>query len=88
MIGWEEKTSYSRRKTTLYARAVSGGIERDEAETQPAYWSVACMRLHIVRRLQSVLSSFYASVVHWTKVAGRVEWGVVEVGHVGELVAS
>jgi hypothetical protein len=46
------------------------------------------MRLHIVRRLRSVLSSLYASAFYWTKLAGGVEWGVVEVGDVGELVAS
>jgi hypothetical protein len=67
---------------------VFGGIERDEAEPQPAHWSAACMRLHIVRRLRSVLSSLYASAFYWTKLAGGVEWGVVEVGDVGELVAS
>lgn len=67
---------------------VFGGIERDEAESQPAHWSATCMRLHIVRWLQSALSSLYASTPHWTKAAGGVEWGVVEVGDVGELVAS
>ena len=88
MLGWEEETSYIDASLPYMSSRVFGGIERDKAEPQPRRLLPTCMRMHIVKWLQSVLSSVYASAFHWTKVAGGVEWGVVEVGDVGELVAS